>query len=417
MKLNGIFKDDMVFQRDRQIRVFGTSGEAVKVCLKSEGAVIAEGVDSEYNDDGSFVICLDKLPAGGPYVLEVSSGEQTITLNRVYIGEVWLAGGQSNMEYPLGRSADARHEVESCPDTRIHFYQVPVADTFDDEAQANEDKSSWSMIKSSTCYGMSGVAYYFARKVSEYLEELGGEGEDLHIGVVGCYLGGTSVSSWQSCASLKSTGEGQRYLEDYRLECAKWASDEEYQSAEDKFFKETMEYVARVDKVLADDPYLTYLQAEQLVAQGGPWPPPVGPRSQRRPGALFEAMIRRIVPYAFRGVIFYQGEEDTGKYSDIYAVVFRTMIEEWRRIFRDSQLPFLYCQLPVYPEPGSMELVNWEEVQRQQELAAREIPHIYMTDIMDCGEINNVHPSDKKTPGSRLAESALRNVYEVRRDY
>ena len=64
------------------------------------------------------------LDAGGPYSLEVASSEESVVINNVYIGEVWLAGGQSNMEYPLGRSAGASEVVPSCPKTRIHFYNV-----------------------------------------------------------------------------------------------------------------------------------------------------------------------------------------------------------------------------------------------------------------------------------------------------
>lgn len=408
MKLNGIFKDDMVFQRDRQIRVFGVASGDVRACLKSGEGVVVEGSVSA---DGEFVVCMDALPAGGPYVLEVVCGSDVVTINRVYVGEVWLAGGQSNMEYPLGRSDNAREVVTNCPETRMHFYNVPVADTFDEKAAAAEDAALWKVVNSDTCYDMSGVGFFFARKVSEYLETHDEDGKDLHFGIVGCYLGGTSVSSWQSVESLKKTSAGQMYIDDFKRECEKWTSDEEYQAAEDKFYNETMEYVARVDKVLADDRFLTYLQADQLVVQGGPWPPPVGPRSQRRPGALFEAMLMRIVPFAFRGVIFYQGEEDVGKHPDVYSIVFGSMIDEWRKLFRDGHLPFLFCQLPVFPEEGTQDYDDWGVVQAQQALSAQTIPDAYMIEIMECGEINNVHPSDKKTPGERLASVALKEVY------
>ena len=416
MKLNGIFKDNIVFQRDEQIRVFGVAdNNAVSVLARilDGDEILSEGIADGDNlkEDGSFVIELDALPAGGPYTLWVDSQVDEITIHNVYIGEVWLAGGQSNMEYPLGRSDNAREVVTNCPVTKIHFYNVPVADTFDEKARAAEDESRWNVVSSGTCYDMSGVAFYFARKVSTYLEAHDTDGKDMHFGVVGCYLGGTSVSSWQSVESLKKTPAGEMYLDDFRRECEKWASDEEYQKAEDDFYNETMEYVARVEKELAKDRFLTYLQADSLMVQGGPWPPPVGPRSQRRPGALFEAMFMRIVPYAFRGVIFYQGEEDVGKHPDVYAVVFGTMIAEWRKLLRDDNLPFLFCQLPVFPEEGSQDYIDWGIVQAQQALAADTIPGTYMIDIMECGEINNVHPSDKKTPGERLASVAVKEVY------
>ena len=416
MRLNGIFKDNMVFQRDREIRVFGIASGSVRACIKDGVSILVEG-SVQAGDDGSFVIVMDPLSAGGPYILEVVSGDELLTVNRVYIGEVWLAGGQSNMEYPLGRSDNAREVVTSCPETKMHFYKVPVADKIGEASLAAEAASHWDIINADTCYDMSGVGFYFARKVMEYLETHDEAGKDLHFGVVGCYLGGTSVSSWQSVRSLMRSVQTLKYLDDYKTECEKWNSYEEYRAAEDAFYNETMEYVARVEKVLAGDPYLTYLQADKLVEVGGPWPPPIGPDSQRRPGALFEAMLMRIVPFAFRGVIFYQGEEDTGKYSDIYAVAFRQMIDEWRMCFRDEHLPFLFVKLPPFPEEGTEDYDKWTYVQAQQTLVAATTEDAYMIEIPDCGEIGNVHPSNKKIPGERLADTALHYVYGCGEDY
>ena len=112
MRLNGIFKDNIVFQRDEQIRVFGVAdNNAVSVLARilDGDEILSEGIADGDNlkEDGSFVIELDAIPAGGPYTLWVDSQVDEITIHNVYIGEVWLAGGQSNMEYPLGRSAGA----------------------------------------------------------------------------------------------------------------------------------------------------------------------------------------------------------------------------------------------------------------------------------------------------------------------
>ncbi len=414
MRLNGIFKDNMVFQRGEEIRVFGVSvkGAEVTAVVKDGAEVLSQGQVAVASDDGTFVVILPALTAGGPYALEVASSEYgaSVVIDNVYIGEVWLAGGQSNMEYPLGRSANAAEIVASCPKTRIHFYNVPVFDKVDEEMLAAEAETKWNVIDSSTCYGMTGIGFYFMMKIQEYMETHADDGEQLHYGVIGCYLGGTSVSCWQSFDALKKTPEGQRYIDMFQAECDKWASKEEYLAAEAAYLDECEEFGSKVEAVLRKDPYITYFDVEKITGPGA-WPPPVGPLSMRRPGALFEAMVMRIVPYALRGVIFYQGEEDTNGHSDDYAVVFRSLIEEWRALFRNADMPFLFCKLPVFPPEGDPEEVTWEALRVQQQIAADTVPNTYMADIMDCGEIGNVHPSDKKTPGERLAALALKNVY------
>lgn len=411
MRLNGIFKDNMVFQRNAQIRVFGVAdANAVSVLARimDGDKILSEGIADYIEEDGrSFVIELDALPAGGPYTLWVDSQVNEITIHNVYIGEVWLAGGQSNMEYPLGRSANAASVVASCPKTNIHFYNVPVFDKVNEELIEAEAETKWDVIDSDTCYGMSGIGFFFAMKVQEYLKA---NGEDLHFGVIGCYLGGSSVSCWQSVETLGKTEEGRRYLDEFKSKCDAWGSREEYLEAEASYLDECETFESKVNEVLKKDPYITYFDVEKITGPGA-WPPPVGPLSVRRPGSLFDGMLMRIVPFALRGVIFYQGEEDTIAHSADYAVVFRTMIEQWRALFRNEDMPFLFCQLPVFPPEGGPEEELWAVVREQQRIVADTVANTYMAEIMDCGEIGNVHPSDKKTPGERLAAFAVKDVY------
>ena len=220
-------------------------------------------------------------------------------------------------------------------------------------------------------------------------------------------FGGTSVTCWQSITKLESTEEGRKFIADYKADSSVYASYDEYLKAEKDYEDKAGIYEGKVAEVLKKDRFLTYYDTE-LITGGGPWPPPKGPESVRRPGALFEGMVRRIVPMAVRGVIFYQGEEDTERYSREYGVLFKSMIDEWRDIFREEKLPFIYCQLPEFePEDD----VNWPELRRQQKRISEEVPCAYMADLIGCGEVGNVHPSQKKIPGERLAKLAVRFVY------
>jgi sialate O-acetylesterase len=159
---------------------------------------------------------------------------------------------------------------------------------------------------------------------------------------------------------------------------------------------------------------MTYPEADLKIGPA-PWPAPVGPKSARHPGSFFEAMILRIAPYTLRGVIFYQGEADTDGHQKEYGHVFESMIKEWRDIFFDDQLPFIFCQLPMYISKQRKYMdfddMSWPVLREQQQIVAIEVPNVYMAVIVDCGEFNNLFPADKKTPGDRLALLAEKFVY------
>ncbi|MBR2294281.1 MAG: hypothetical protein IJ869_00775 [Clostridiales bacterium] len=417
MKLNGIFKDDMVFQSDKEIRVFGSADgerdiDISCVICDSDGKVISEGKTHRIEDGGSFLIKLPAVSAGGPYRLVVSSEERNekICLERIYIGEVWIAGGQSNMEYPLIRSDRARDVIGALAKTNIHFYKVPVFGDLNEEQAASEAGSTWKVIDKDTCGDMSAVAFYFARKVLERLDR-----EDLHIGIVGCYLGGTSVSSWQSTDTLKKVPEGIRYIDEFN-EKIKGISEEDYIISKRKYDEECEAYNRRLEALLNEDPYISYIEADRILGPGA-WPPPTGPLDERRPGALFNAMVLRITPFSSRGVIFYQGETDAEDHENDYSVVFANMIKEWREVFLDDKLPFVFCQLPMYsssiPALKAEIETKWAILRSQQQIVADTVPYTSQVILTDCGEVDNIHPSEKRTPGERLAEAALISVYGI----
>ena len=84
------------------------------------------------------------------------------------------------------------------------------------------------------------------------------------------------------------------------------------------------------------------------------------------------------------------------------------MIEDWREVFMADDLPFIFCQLPRFEMPGTEDFVTWPKLREQQKIVSETVPGIYMADIYECGETGNIHPSDKKTPGTALAVLALK---------
>lgn len=420
MKLNGIFKDNMVFQRDQEIRVFGitkrTRGNRVTCTIEDRsGKILSEGETKDIGDDGSFVAVLPALSKGGPYTLRVkgSRDKEEKNITGVYMGEVWIAGGQSNMEYPLIRSQFASMIVPRCPDTNIHFYNIPAFGNLTPEQAQAEEESHWDVINKDTCGAMSAVAFYFARKVTSVLKESDEDLGDLHFGIIGCYLGGTNIACWQSIDSLMSTKVGMRYISEFDIQASAY-SEEEYLEMKKEYDAENDAHIVRLNRLLKKNPYITYGDADREIGSGA-WPPPVGSTSDRRPGALFDAMVMRIVPFGVKGVIFYQGETDAEDHADEYAVVFTTLIEEWRTVFRNEDMPFVFCQLPMFITRDRKFMgyddMKWPKLRAQQNRVQLTVPNTYMAVLADCGEFDNIHPCDKKTPGERLAHLALRFVY------
>ena len=136
-----------------------------------------------------------------------------------------------------------------------------------------------------------------------------------------------------------------------------------------------------------------------------------GAGNPNTPGILFDGMIRPLTPCALRGVIWYQGESNTGN-SREYGEVLRRMISDWRYFFLAPDLPFFMVQLAGYMNPRPFRRdCPWAEVREAQRLESERDPHTFMASAVDCGEELFIHPQDKESVGLRLAQSALHHVY------
>ena len=341
IKLNGIFRDKMVFQWGAELRVFGYSDKTciIRCTLCKDGEMVSTGTCGT-EQDGSFLVCLEPVDEpGGPYEINIYEDDiEAISITDVYAGEVWLAAGGGNMDYPLVRSEFAKFIIPKIGQTEIRYYKVPACGHMDEEQARAEAATEWIDINSDTAGNMSAVAFYFARELESRL--------DSKIGIIQCCATRSTIDNWQSVESLLSTKEGRQYIKDFDDEASELTPeeyDQAYAEYEDKYSK----YNERLQEVLDENPWITYPEADNLLGPA-PWPAPVGFKSPRHPGSAFECMILRVAPYTLRGVIFYQGEADTDGHQSEYGHVFETMISEWRDVFFDDQLPFIFCQLPMY---------------------------------------------------------------------
>lgn len=400
-RLAPLFGNGAVLARNKEIRVFGTAEDGAKLrasLTSASGAVLTEAVCVA--QDGHFLLQLAPQAAQTGCVLTVTDGAETATSTDIAIGEVYFAGGQSNMELELQNADEGTKLIEKHLDPDLRYFNVPKKSVWNEDAEQAEARSRWESIRPGYGKDMSAVAYFFAVKLRSKL--------NVPVGIIDCYWGGTSVTCWMDEVALRRTTEGQRYRTEYADRCG-GKTMEQYLEEEAAFNQYCTEWNKKADALRKENPAITWPEINGKI---GPmqWTPPVGPGSPYRPAGLVETMLKRVVPAALTGFLFYQGEEDAWR-SDCYDELLVSAVKRWRELFRDETLPFLNVQLPMWIAADGAEDGCWGRMRHMQERAWKQLRNSGMAVIIDCGEFDNIHPTDKRTVGERLCEQALMVVY------
>jgi sialate O-acetylesterase len=398
-----IFSDNMVLQYGKPVPIWGTGGEdgsSVRVIWESGDSV--EAVTRIYGIDWSLT--LPPLPAGQLGELVISDGKDEIRFRNVITGDVWLAGGQSNMEMELVNCKNGAAELATCANQNIRFYQVVKRAVVDENYMREEKRNKWQVCAPETAAMLSAVAFFFARKINA---DLG-----IPIGIINCSWGGTSISAWISREQLLCSGAGKQFIDDYAAKVGN-KTDEQYNAEMEEYFAQWREWDKRIRAQREKEPDVSW---ETLNRECGlcPWPQPEGNTSPYCPTNLHTAMIRRVAPYALKGFLYYQGEEDDLRAAD-YRQMMYYLVRQWRSDWNDNSLHFLFVQLPMYASREEVESGNpprhWCLLRESQYLASLDIANTGLAVVIDCGEFDNIHPFDKQTVGFRLALQALKKVY------
>jgi sialate O-acetylesterase len=170
-----------------------------------------------------------------------------------------------------------------------------------------------------------------------------------------------------------------------------------------------------------DKPY-SLIIGKDTIDLGGKWdykvgeafepvPPSISFSAQNQPTSLFNAMAAPVVNYGIKGFLWYQGESNAGRPHE-YAALQRAQILDWRKLWNQGELPFLYVQLPNFMDANYLPTESqWAEF-REAQLKATEVPNTAMVVGIDLGEWNDIHPDNKKDVGKRLALAAMNVIYE-----
>ena len=395
-----IFSDHMVLCRNWNIRIFGEaeSRREITVSIHHHTAKCTAV-------KGRFEAVLPPMPHGGPFELTVTDGQTTLVFQDVLIGDVYFAGGQSNMEMRLKDTQDGDRYTAGADYPMIRYCNYPVQAYLDEKTLSWERKNKWRDVSPGRCGDISAVAFHFAVKLQTAF--------DIPVGIIGCYLGGTSITAWLDEEALTATTGGKDYLDAFS-ERIKDQTDEDYQKAFSAQQKAHAIWSRKADQMKAENPAVKW---DDFIDALGPcpYPPPEGRKSLFRPCGLINTMVKRIAPYTITGFLFYQGESDF-RHPQLYRMFLLSLIILWRKLFHSPSLPFLNVQLPMFDQRDEPVKSSWPLLRQAQEQVYTDLRNTGLAVMIDGGDADDIHPQDKKTVGERLFEQALQVVYRQKAD-
>lgn len=402
-----LFQDHMIIQCGKNVTVWGTAKPAARIHISMQGKVAQAGADG----DGNWQAVCGPFEVSFQEEMIIASGTEKITLKDVQVGEVWLAGGQSNMEFHMRYDADMEMERAACANDAIRFFDYPEVSYVGqiDEADYGKSYGFWRKADSGQLERFSAVGYYFSKDLQKKL--------GVPVGIIGCNWGGTPACAWMSKEAIIEGG-GQVYLDEYeeavsgldlkaydesfRNNPASWKVDQLADQINDWLMSGcTMEeFGAKLAEMGVD---MTQVDASAFTPQ-------IGPKYERRPCGLYESMLKPIVPYTIRGVIWYQGETDGDCHPEVYKTLFPTLIRNWRQLW-DEELPFLFVQIAPLEQWMACIGEPYTQIRDAQQYTADIVPGTGMAVISDVGMQYNIHPKKKQPVGRRLALLAENKVY------
>lgn len=383
LSLAPLFQDGAVLQRDKPVPVWGRAeaGKGLEVAFGGQTVTTNAG------SDGRWKVELPAMTAsaeGRTLVVRVDGGA-AVEVGDVVVGEVWLASGQSNMQWSIAQSRKEDQEAAADgPVPLLRFFQVPRR--LSHWRQETVD-ARWQPATPETARDFSAVGYFFGRRLTE---ELG-----VPIGIIHSSWGGSRIEPWWAEEGLEDVPA----LAEQRAErLSKSPGFPDFDASFARFVAETGKWSERAAAAMATNRPVPDLPAapERLA---------LGHSAQT---GTYQAMIHPLVPYALRGFLWYQGESNNGE-GMLYKTKKEALIGGWRKQFGAPEAPFLFVQLAPYNygEPRTFDLPGiW---QAQQETL--KIPRTGMVVTNDIGNVKDIHPGNKSEVGRRLALWALADTY------
>lgn len=366
LKLPEIYGDGMVLQRYKPLRIKGMSNPGRKINIR----IGDRTVTSESNSNGEWEVIFPPLKEDIGLTMTISDGVNEITYNDIAVGEVWIASGQSNMEFQMGRTETGKQDLLLADDSLLRFFDMKSIAVTDNHKWTEKEikatnhldffsKTQWKESTPQTAKDFSAIAYHYGKMLRDSL--------NVPIGIISIAVGGSPIESWIDITSLKH----------------------------------------EIPEILVDwqkNDYLMPWVQNRIKENVGEMTEKNYNRHPFEPSYLFSSGIRPLGGYPMAGVIWYQGESNAHN-IEIHERLFPLMIESWRKEWKEPELPFIFVQLSSINRP------SWPKFRDSQRRLADRLRNVYMVVSSDHGDSLDVHPKNKKPIGERLARQSLNHVY------
>lgn len=363
LRLPEIYQSGMVLQRNRPLTFRGNADAHAPITLTLDNRTYHTAA----NNLGQWQITTAPIVTGPAYTLTVTDGERTLALTDILAGEVWLASGQSNMEFYLRNAVGGREAAAAAGDSLLRIYDMKEiartdTDLWADSICAKMDRlehykaTKWLPATPQTVEHLSAIAYFFGKELRDSLK--------VPVGIISNPVGGSPTEAWIDVNTLEA--EMPEILVDWR-----------------------------------ENPYMQPWVKRRITEN-------IGDRELGRhpyePSYLFSAGIRPLASYPLAGVLWYQGESNAHN-VELHERLFPMLVDSWRREFHAPGMPFYFVQLSSIARP------SWPAFRDSQRRLAAEIPGVGMAVSHDVGDSLDVHPRDKRPVADRLARLALHGNY------
>ncbi|MCF7957122.1 MAG: sialate O-acetylesterase [Phycisphaerae bacterium] len=403
LTLANIFSDHMILQQGQEVRIWGWAAARQAISVKFAG----QEVKTTSNNNGAWQISLRPLKASFEgRSMTIASGGDKLTVRDILVGEVWVCGGQSNMERTLSSTRDADIELLSVDYPSIRFNRLPLVASEKEQADFpvdNNDAKSpghWLSCDAENAGKCTAVGYYFARRLQRVLK--------CPIGIVDTSWGGTMAQHWVSLDTLKGIPEVRPAFEQQAAACKEWV-DQGGEAGARKRYENDVE---------------KWKQAIATLAKGKRAPGKPNIQSyrdpsliERQPAGMMNAMITPLAGLSIKGVLFYQGENNCFGQWAPFPATFPAVISDWRKTFKDPELPFGIIQIAGWSTRRSMtyDMNHPTNIIREIQFNTwRRTPDSGLIVTFDCNVDGNIHPRHKQPVGQRSARWALATVYDVK---
>lgn len=379
-----IFSDNMVLQRNQPIKVWGKAipGKIVVVTFANEKAI------TDVKSDSTWITEFKKKQAcATPQTLTVQCGDEKIVFRNILTGDLWVCIGQSNMEWPMVKEIHYREELPTSLQPMIRFYNptyagkntfnIPFTDSITQHLTVEKFyEGKWQTCDSNSFKAMSAVAYFFGKYIVTSI--------NVPIGLLNLSIGGAPLETFISIDVFKSNKQFSDKVN------GDWLTN----NALPVWIRERgKQNVGSLLNVPMD-----------LYGKNHPF----------KPGFAWQSGVEPLLNMPIKGLLCYQGESNAQEIERVYeyAELSAVMIADYRSKWKQPDLPFYYVQL------SSIDTLRykgylWPEFRDEQRKMIQLIPNSGMAVCSDIGFKNDVHPTNKKSVGERLAKWALNKIYQM----